>query len=121
MDRCLRRLARSTPDQSVESDFPAKGQPTSDQIFAKHLVAVGGAERLRTITSMVGRGRHIGFDDAEKALSSVRVGFSTEIGDREVNVVQGTTSSSSTRCRLTWRSRRRGLRRLPHFADDISF
>jgi photosynthetic reaction center cytochrome c subunit len=160
-------LLYSSPPPIEPGDFigPARGQPTADQLLAKFIQAVGGADRVKALTSIAAKGRYIGFDDADKTplelyaqasparrtlishtasgdlswvydgqsgwvaapltdrpigvipvtgqdleglgvevqawfplglaprLTNLRVGFPTEIGDREVNVVQGTTPS----------------------------
>jgi outer membrane lipoprotein-sorting protein len=38
------------------------GGPTVDQVFAKYIQALGGAQRLATVTSFTGKGTFIGFE-----------------------------------------------------------
>jgi hypothetical protein len=40
---------------------PARNQPTPDQVFDKYLAALGGAQRLATLTSWVGTGVSLGY------------------------------------------------------------
>jgi hypothetical protein len=40
---------------------PARNQPTPDQVFDKYLEALGGAQRLATLTSWVGTGVSVGY------------------------------------------------------------
>jgi hypothetical protein len=162
-------LLYSSPPSFEPGDpiVQAPNQPSPDQILDKYLQAVGGIGRLNALTSFSGKGKYIGFDDAEKselevyarapgqrtlishtasgdltwafdgrsgwlaapltdrpvpvmpitgqdleglrveaqvffpagikqALTNWRVGFPTEIGDREMNVVQGTTAGGGT-------------------------
>jgi hypothetical protein len=52
----------STP--MVEDDdilTPAKGVPTADQVFDKYLTALGGAQRVASMTSFVAKGKSVGF------------------------------------------------------------
>jgi len=44
----------------------APGQPPADQILDKFLQAIGGADRVNRLTSIVAKGTYLGFDDAEK-------------------------------------------------------
>ena len=55
------------PDEPGEPFEQAPGQPSADQVLDKYLEAIGGAERAAALTSFVGRGTYIGFDDADKA------------------------------------------------------
>jgi photosynthetic reaction center cytochrome c subunit len=41
---------------------PIPGGPTADQIFDKYLQALGGAQRVATLTSYTGKGTFIGFE-----------------------------------------------------------
>jgi photosynthetic reaction center cytochrome c subunit len=160
-------LLYSSPPPIEPGDLvgPARGQPTPDQVLEKYIQALGGADRVKAVTSLTAKGRYIGFDDADKTpmelyaqasparrtiishtasgdlswvydgqsawvaapltdrpiavipvtgqdleglgvevqawfplgirqrLTNLRVGFPTEIGDREVNVLQGTTAN----------------------------
>ena len=44
----------------------APGEPLPDQILDRYIQAIGGAQRLATVTSFVARGTYQGFDDFEK-------------------------------------------------------
>jgi hypothetical protein len=44
----------------------APGAPTVDQVIDKYLNAVGGAQRLATVTSFVAKGTYLGYGEAEK-------------------------------------------------------
>lgn len=48
------------PDDILEQ---AAGQPPADQVLDKYIQAVGGAQRLATITSLVAKGVYQGYDD----------------------------------------------------------
>jgi photosynthetic reaction center cytochrome c subunit len=52
------------PDEILTAQ--AVGQPTADQILDKYIAAIGGAQRLAGITSVVARGMYQGFDDYQK-------------------------------------------------------
>ena len=45
-------------------EFPADTRVTADQVFAKYIQAIGGAERLAGLSSLVGKGTYSGFDTA---------------------------------------------------------
>jgi photosynthetic reaction center cytochrome c subunit len=48
-----------------EVEIPPRGYPNSpsaDSVFDKYLQAVGGAQRAATITSIVAKGTHVGYD-----------------------------------------------------------
>jgi photosynthetic reaction center cytochrome c subunit len=55
------------PDEPGEPFEQAPGQPSPDQVLDKYVQALGGAERLATLTSFVARGTYLGFDDAAKS------------------------------------------------------
>jgi len=59
--------AEPRPDEPGDPFGPAKGQPPVDQTLDKYIAALGGAQRVAALTSLVGKGTYIGFDDAEKA------------------------------------------------------
>ena len=42
--------------------FPNPGGPTADQIFEKYIQALGGAQRLASLTSFAAKGTYTGFD-----------------------------------------------------------
>ena len=55
------------PDEPGDPFTQVKGQPSADAVLDKYIAAVGGAQRVAAITSVVGTGTYIGFDDAEKS------------------------------------------------------
>jgi hypothetical protein len=55
------------PDEPGEPFQQAPGQPPADRVLDRYIQAVGGAERLASLTSLVARGTYLGFDDAEKS------------------------------------------------------
>jgi len=55
------------PDEPGEPFQQAPGQPPADQVLDKYIQALGGAERLGTLTSLVAKGTYLGYDDAEKS------------------------------------------------------
>ena len=59
------------PDEPGEPFTQAPGQPSADQILDKYLQAIGGAQRVATLTSFVAKGRYLGFDDAEKSVVEI--------------------------------------------------
>jgi hypothetical protein len=54
------------PDEPGDPFEQAPGQPQPDQVLDKYVAAVGGAQRLATLTSLSAKGTYMGFDDAEK-------------------------------------------------------
>ena len=55
------------PDEPGEPFEQAPGQPSAEQVLDKYLAAIGGAQRVAALTSVVAKGTYIGFDDADKA------------------------------------------------------
>lgn len=51
------------PDEITEQ---AAGAPSVDQILEKYIQALGGAQRLASLTNFVARGTYQGYDDPEK-------------------------------------------------------
>ena len=51
------------PDEITEQ---AAGAPSADQILEKYIQALGGAQRLASLTSFSARGTYQGYDDPEK-------------------------------------------------------
>ena len=70
------------PDEILEQ---AAGEPEPDQILDRYMQAIGGVERLATITSYAATGTYQGFDDAEKFPVEV---YAAAPGQR-VTIVQG--------------------------------
>jgi hypothetical protein len=56
-----------TSDEPEEIASQAAGAPTVDQVLDKYLAAIGGAQRLATLTSLVAKGTDLGYGDAEPA------------------------------------------------------
>jgi photosynthetic reaction center cytochrome c subunit len=50
------------PDEVELPETPVPNTPTADQLFDKYIQALGGAQRLASVTSLVGRGTYEGFD-----------------------------------------------------------
>jgi hypothetical protein len=50
------------PDELEIPDAPSATAPKPDQILDKYIQALGGAQRLASITSVVGKGNYEGFD-----------------------------------------------------------
>jgi photosynthetic reaction center cytochrome c subunit len=55
------------PDEPGEPFTQAPGQPRADQVLDKYVQAVGGAEQLARLTSLVARGTYQGYDDTDKS------------------------------------------------------
>jgi hypothetical protein len=53
--------AQEDPDQIEQ----APGAPSADQVLDKYIQAIGGAQRLATITSFVAKGTYQAYDDSE--------------------------------------------------------
>jgi photosynthetic reaction center cytochrome c subunit len=51
------------PDEITEQ---AAGAPSADQILEKYIQAIGGTQRLASLTGFVARGTYQGYDDPEK-------------------------------------------------------
>ena len=83
--------ATPPPDEPGEPFDQAPGQPRADQVLDKYIQAVGGAERLTSITSLVARGMYQGFDDVDK--SAVEI-FARAPGQR--STIIHTLSGDST-------------------------
>ena len=54
------------PDEPGDPFEQAPGQPAADQVLDRYIAAIGGAQRVASLTSLAARGTYIGFDDAEK-------------------------------------------------------
>jgi photosynthetic reaction center cytochrome c subunit len=55
------------PDEPGDPFEQAPGQPSADQVFDRYLKAIGGPDRLATLTSVVAKGFYKAFDDADKS------------------------------------------------------
>jgi len=54
------------PEEPDEITEQSAGAPSADQILGKYIQALGGAQRLATLTSFVAKGTYQGYDDPEK-------------------------------------------------------
>lgn len=85
-------LQYSTPveDPNVR-DFPTDTTIKPDQVFDRYLQALGGEQRLSTITSLVGSGTYSGFDTA---FDAVPVEFFAKAPNQMAVIAQLTRGSS---------------------------
>jgi hypothetical protein len=60
----LEQYSPPPPDDPNEFQIraDATGEPTPDQVFAKYIQAVGGAQKLAAVKSFVGKGTYEGYD-----------------------------------------------------------
>jgi hypothetical protein len=79
------------PDEPGDPLVQAPGQPSADQVLDKYLRAVGGAQRLAGLSSIVAKGTYKGFDDADKSAMDV---FAKSTGER--STIVHTLSGDST-------------------------
>jgi photosynthetic reaction center cytochrome c subunit len=79
------------PDEPGEPITQAPGQPPADRVLDKYIQAVGGAEKLAAINSIVAKGTYLGFDDQDK--SAVEI-FAKAPGQR--TTIVHTLSGDST-------------------------
>ena len=56
------QYATPVEDPNEIESFRLPGGPTADQVFAKYIQALGGAQRLAALTSYTGKGTYIGFE-----------------------------------------------------------
>ena len=77
------------PDEIFQQ---APGVPSADQILDKYIQALGGAERVATLTSFVAKGSHQGYDDFEKYPVDV---YAKAPGQR-TTIVHGDNGDSTT-------------------------
>ena len=80
------------PDEPGDPFTQVKGQPSADAVLDKYIAAVGGAQRVAGITSVVGKGTYLGFDDAETAPLEL---FAKAPGQRSI-VVRGGLGVTTT-------------------------
>jgi photosynthetic reaction center cytochrome c subunit len=50
------------PNEAEIPETPTVGAPSADQVLGKYIQALGGAQRLASVTSFVGKGTYEGFD-----------------------------------------------------------
>jgi photosynthetic reaction center cytochrome c subunit len=75
------------PDEITEA---APGAPSADQILDKYIQALGGSQRLASVTSFVARGTYQGYDDPEKHAAEIY----TKAPDERAIVVHGANGGS---------------------------
>jgi outer membrane lipoprotein-sorting protein len=56
------QYATPVEDPNEIESFRLPGGPTADQVFAKYITALGGAQRMAALTSYTGKGTYIGFE-----------------------------------------------------------
>jgi photosynthetic reaction center cytochrome c subunit len=54
------------PNEVELSETPVPNGPTANQIFDRYIQALGGAQRLAAVTSLVARGTYAGFDTEDE-------------------------------------------------------
>jgi photosynthetic reaction center cytochrome c subunit len=54
------------PDEIELPETPIPNVPSADQIFDKYIQAIGGAQRLASVTSFIAKGTYEGFDTEEE-------------------------------------------------------
>jgi len=79
------------PDEPGDPFQQAPGQPAADQVLDKFVLAIGGAQRLSALSTIVAKGSYKGYDDAYK--STVEI-FARSSGER--STVVHTLSGDST-------------------------
>ena len=79
------------PDEPGDPFQQAPGQPAADQVLDKFVLAIGGAQRLSALSTIVAKGSYKGYDDADK--STVEI-FARSSGER--STVVHTLSGDST-------------------------
>ena len=80
------------PDEPGEPIEQAPGQPSADQVLDKFIVAVGGAQRLASLTSFAATGTYRAFDDADTRAMEI---FAKAPGLR-ASIVQSTSGPTTT-------------------------
>lgn len=56
------------PDDILQQ---APGAPSADQLLDKYIQAIGGSQRVATLTSFVGKGTYQGYDDPDKRSAEI--------------------------------------------------
>ena len=105
-----------TPSLEESNDVitAAPGAPPTDQILDKYIQAIGGAGRLATFTSFVGKGTYQGYDDIEKVPFEV---FAKAPNQRATIVhTQDGDSTTSYDGRAGWTAAPESLRPVPVLA-----
>jgi outer membrane lipoprotein-sorting protein len=83
--------ALEVPDEITEQ---APGAPSADQILGKYVQALGGAQRLASVTSFVARGTYQGYDDPEKRVAEIYA----QAPDKRSIIVHTPNGDSTTAC-----------------------
>ena len=78
------------PDEITEQ---APGVPSADQILDKYIQALGGAQRLTSLTSFVAGGTYQGYDDPEKRAAEI---YAQAPDERTIVVHTGNGDSTTT-------------------------
>ena len=81
------------PEEPSDVITAAPGQPQADQVLDKYIQAVGGLERLTSLTSFVAKGTYQGYDDPTKRPVEV---FAKAPGQRATIVHTPDGDSSTT-------------------------
>jgi outer membrane lipoprotein-sorting protein len=77
------------PDEITEQ---APGALSADQVLDKYIQALGGAQRLASLTSFVARGTYQGYDDPEKRAAEIYA----KAPDERAIIVHGANGESTT-------------------------
>ncbi|PYU33755.1 MAG: c-type cytochrome [Acidobacteria bacterium] len=77
------------PDEITEQ---APGAPSADQVLDQYIQALGGAQRLASLTSFVARGTYQGYDDPEKHAAEIYA----KAPDERTIIVHGANGESTT-------------------------
>jgi photosynthetic reaction center cytochrome c subunit len=77
------------PDEITEQ---APGVPSADQVLDKYIQALGGVQRLASLTSFVARGTYQGYDDPEKRAAEI---YAKAPDERTIVVHTGNGDSTS--------------------------
>ena len=59
------------PDEPGEPITQAPGQPPAERVLDKFIQAVGGAQKLASVSSIVAKGSYRGFDDQDKSVLEI--------------------------------------------------
>jgi photosynthetic reaction center cytochrome c subunit len=79
------------PDEPGDPIQQASGQPPAEQVLDTYINALGGAQRLGAVSTIVAKGSYKGFDDADKRVVDI---FAKSSGER--STVVHTLSGDST-------------------------
>jgi outer membrane lipoprotein-sorting protein len=82
------------PSDPNDVEIPPRGfpnAPTADEIFDKYFAAVGGAARLKALTSFVGKGTYVGY---ETAMAKIPLEVFAKAPDQRTTIVRTTFGDS---------------------------